>query len=94
MTDDQYRITLRDFYSLPDAYPDVQCGEWVLWDRSKLVGELRTPVVMAQVTRVAKDKTWADITWRIPEAERTELQRLWDITHRSKRVKTIYLRLV
>ncbi len=85
-------MNLATFFQLPDAWYELRRGDWVAWNRSKIVPPSYTPVVLGQVLRIAKDKTWADIRYRIPEHERGELAVAWSITHRTQRVKTLYLR--
>jgi hypothetical protein len=70
----------------------LQRGDVVKWDRRKIVLPSRAPYVTGVVLRVARDGSWADIRYEIPEGERGELAIAWNITHRTQRVKTMYLR--
>lgn len=87
-------MDLQAFYQLPDRRDELQRGMTVAWNRSKLVQPPRQPVLVGQVVRVARDKRWADVCYEIPLAERSELAQAWDITHKTERLSTLYLRQV
>ena len=66
----------------------------VAWNRSTVVRPSQASVLVGQIVRVAKEKTWADIRYEIPEEERNQLAIEWEITHRTQRVSTLYLRQI
>jgi hypothetical protein len=85
-------MDLAAFRRLPSARYTLRRGDWVAWHRGKLVAPWRAPLVVGQIVRLARDRSWADVTYPIPERERSDRALAWGITHRTARVKTAYLR--
>lgn len=87
-------MELKAFYGLPGEWWELQRGDWVAWNRSALVRAGQVPIVVGQIVRMAKNKTWVDVRYRIPEEERGDLAVEWEISHRTQRLNVLYVRKV